>query len=409
MKVYRFERGQALIIIALAIIGLAAMAGLVIDGGKAFADRRQAQNAADSAALDAAYMRINGGTDLVSAALESASRNGYDNNGITNTVQVHSPPASGPHENDLEYIQVIIVSHVKTYISSIVGRDEIINTVTATARTKTPEVTKLLNGAAVVSLAPNSDCNNDKSFWVHGEATLSIRGGGIWINSGNDTCALIEQGSGSLRLQEGYNIDIVGGASIQKAHLLTPAVTVGAVPINYPPPFMMPKIGCAQLAEVSPDGTTMSAGAWSDIFPPPGVTYLQSGIYCLDNGINITNDIEGHNVVFKVVDGEVRFSSEADILLDAPNHGKHAGLLIYLPMDNPHKVVLNGGSESVIKGTILAPASHVLIKGLSSPFGFHSQIIGYTIEADGSDNVEIIYNEEQNYHALNMPEVQLSE
>ena len=45
------ERGQALILIALAAIGLVGIAGLAIDGSAKFSDRRHAQNAADSAAL----------------------------------------------------------------------------------------------------------------------------------------------------------------------------------------------------------------------------------------------------------------------------------------------------------------------------------------------------------------------
>ena len=45
------ERGQMLVIVALALTTLVAMAGLVIDGGMALANRRQVQNAADSAAL----------------------------------------------------------------------------------------------------------------------------------------------------------------------------------------------------------------------------------------------------------------------------------------------------------------------------------------------------------------------
>ena len=44
------ERGQAIVLIAAAIVALIAITGLAVDGGLAFADRRQAQNAADSAA-----------------------------------------------------------------------------------------------------------------------------------------------------------------------------------------------------------------------------------------------------------------------------------------------------------------------------------------------------------------------
>jgi Putative Flp pilus-assembly TadE/G-like len=409
MKINHLERGQALIVIALAAVALVGMVGLVVDGGRGFLDRRKVQNAVDAAALASAYARIKGDQDMVSAALASAAENGYNNDGVRNTVVLYSPPKDGPHAGDIEYIQIIITSHLDTYFARVIGRQQITNTVEATARTKSAEIRPLLNGQAVISLAPASNCFNRLSFWVHGEATLDITGGGVFVNSNNKTCALVQQGSGSIRLSEGYSIDVVGNASIQKTRLLTPDVTVGAAPISYPPPFFMPKVGCNKEAEVSADGTSMSSGSWGDEFPPPGVTHLDGGVYCLGNGMQITGNLEGHNVIFKVEDGEVRFSHTADILLDAPNAGNNAGLLLYLPMDNNSKVVLNGGAGSVIKGTILAPASPILIKGMESTRGFHSQIIGYTIEADGNSNVVIVYNEEQNFHTLSMPEIQLSE
>jgi hypothetical protein len=409
MKNNHLERGQALILIALAAVALFGMVGLVVDGGRAFSDRRKAQNAADAAALASAYARIKGNEDMVVAAMNAAAENGYNNDGANNIVELYSPPKNGPHSGDVEYIQIIITSNLNTYFARVIGRQKITTVVQATARTTPAEVKELLDGRAVVSLAPSSNCFNHLSFWVHGEATLDISGGGIFVNSNNQTCALLEQGNGSIRLAEGYTIDVVGNASIQKTRLITPGVTVGAGPMSYPPPFFMPKVGCNKEAEVSLDGTSMSSGSWGDDFPPPGVTHLDGGVYCLDNGMHITGNLEGHNVTFKVNKGEVRFSSTADILLDAPNAGNHAGLLLYLPMDNHSKVVLNGGAGSVIKGTILAPASPILIKGMDSPTGFHSQIIGYTVEADGTSNVVIVYNEDQNFHTMNMPEVQLSE
>ncbi|MBI4788161.1 MAG: hypothetical protein HY782_14110 [Chloroflexi bacterium] len=45
------EHGQAVVIVALSIIGLLAMAGLVFDGGNAYVQRRRMQNAADGASL----------------------------------------------------------------------------------------------------------------------------------------------------------------------------------------------------------------------------------------------------------------------------------------------------------------------------------------------------------------------
>lgn len=404
------ERGQALVIIALALVGLAGMAGLVIDGGNVFLDRRNAQSAADSAVLAAALTRVRGDGVPESMALKAAKENGYNNDGVTNNVEFHIPPVSGPNKGKVEYIQVIITSHVKTYVASIVGWRVITNQVTAVARTKQSEIREILNGQALISLAATSNCINDVSFYIHGEATLDISGGGVFVNSNNNQCAFIQKGSGSIVINDTNIIKVVGAASIQKPQLLKSGVTVGVVSIGYPPPFFMPKVGCGDKeATVSEDGTSMSAGSWGDEFPPPGVTHLDSGVYCLDSGITITNDIEGHNVVLKVEDGDVHFNGSANIILDAPNTGENKGLLLFVPIDNKNKVVLNGGSESKIKGTILAPASEIHINGNDSPSGFHSQIIGYTIDVNGNSKVVIVYNDEQNFNTLTMPEVQLSE
>jgi len=61
----RSEQGQSLIIIAAVFVGLVALAGLAIDGGNLFVERRQAQNAADASAL--------AGTRLVTQAIQTCA------------------------------------------------------------------------------------------------------------------------------------------------------------------------------------------------------------------------------------------------------------------------------------------------------------------------------------------------
>ncbi len=58
MKPRLQERGQALILIALAAVGLFGFSALAIDGSRVFSDRRHAQNTADTAALAAALARV---------------------------------------------------------------------------------------------------------------------------------------------------------------------------------------------------------------------------------------------------------------------------------------------------------------------------------------------------------------
>ena len=409
----RFQRGQALIIIVFSIIALVGMIGLAIDGGNAFADRRRAQNAADAAALAGAVERVNNNTyTWVNAVYTSAALNGYNNDGNTNVVSVSSPPVSGTYVGNVEYIQVVILSTIKTYFASVVGIPEITNRVEAISRTPTPQFAPMLGGAAVVSLAPTSDCDFQKAFFLNEEATLSISGGGVFINSNNPTCALIEQGGGSIRIKDGHQIQIVGGAQIQKPKLLTPyPPQTHTAPIPYPPPFYMPKVGCgANIAKVSDDGSSMTSGNYPDVFPPPGVTNLAGGVYCLDSDfiMNEGQQLTGNGVTIYMKHGAVRLAGRAQINISAPGNGNIAGLLIYQPITNTNYLAINGNSSSSFGGSILAPGAQIRIKGLSSNVGYHSQIIGYTIEVDGQDNVIIKIVPDQNLKAWTFPSIQFS-
>jgi uncharacterized membrane protein len=178
MKLKKFmERGQALILITLAAIGLFGITGLAIDGSAKFSDRRHAQNAADTAAMAAVLTKTNGLTagqvdsvcstdvshtnsafcqDIIDAAWDRASENGYDGL-LSNDVEVYSPPISGPYAGKDLYVQVIITSYVDTFFSQILGIPQTRNTVQATALAG--KGGSLAYGASVVSMNPNPSCS----------------------------------------------------------------------------------------------------------------------------------------------------------------------------------------------------------------------------------------------------------
>lgn len=415
------ERGQAIIVIVFSIVGLIAAAALAIDGGRAYIERGKVQSAADAAALSGALARIEQ-KDWREYALASALANGYDNNGETNIIELNTPPISGVNVNNPEFIQVIITSKISTFFGGVIGISQITVSSQAVSQTKPAEFGQMFDGYALISLAPTSKCEDEKkrSFWIHGEATISLTGGGVFVNSNNPDCAFIQQGSGSVRIIDDSPISIVGGAQIQKPQLLTPfPPQTGSSPIGYPPPFRMPQIGCgAKVAEVSggipgPDGkiinATLSSGSWSEDFPPEGVTYLESGVYCIGGNVVVESTLIGTGVVLFVEEGSVSFSGRAEVQLSAPKSGQLAGLLIYMPQDNRSRLTLNGNIDSNYKGTILAPGADLHLNGLDSKEGYHSQIIGYYVNVDGQDNIQIVYRDDQNFDAFKMPEVLLSD
>ena len=402
------ERGQALILIVFAIAALFGITGLAVDGGSLYSDRRRAQNAADTAALAGALARING-ESWVDTTYKVATENGFANDGKRAFVEVHSPPISGNYEGDIEYIQVKITSIVRTPFAATVGMPEMSNVVEAVARSKPAEYKPMFDGAAVVSLTPTSDCNDTKSFWVHAEQTLSIYDAGVFINSYNPDCALIQQANGSIRIHGDYPIQVVGGWQISKPSLLTPYPPVRVAGVAYPPPFYMPEVACSQAATISEDLTTMSPGNWSEPFPPEGITNLQSGVYCLGGDFTMgSGSLTGSDVLFLMDGGQMHISGGVHLDLRGQQSGNLKGLLVYQPMTDKHPVILNASADSTFVGTVLAPGAQILIKGNDSPEGFHSQLVGYTIEADGDSNVIIRYDEAENYAALYWPEVQFA-
>lgn len=128
------ERGQVLVLFALALVAIVAMTGLVLDGGSAFVQRRGMQNVADSAAMSAGYAYAMGG-DLNAAtvaARSTAASNGYTHGvgGVTvDVTMVNSIPApqftvamSGPHANNFAGIVGMPSWQVSTTATAQSGR-----------------------------------------------------------------------------------------------------------------------------------------------------------------------------------------------------------------------------------------------------------------------------------------------
>jgi Flp pilus assembly protein TadG len=113
------ERGQILVLFTIAIVVIIGMLGLVLDGGSAFAQRRDEQNAADLAAVAGADAYLTSTGDKVAAARDAATlvaaRNGYVPNagtGVAVDINVGVEPTGAtvrvtvtkPHANNFSTI-----------------------------------------------------------------------------------------------------------------------------------------------------------------------------------------------------------------------------------------------------------------------------------------------------------------
>ena len=130
----REQRGQVLVIFALALVAIVAMTGLVLDGGSTFVQRRDQQNVADAAAMAAAYsFGMTGSTSAASTAAQStATSNSYTDgtggvsiavsNAAGNPGWYFTVTVSKPHDNNFTGLLGMPSWGVTATATSISGR-----------------------------------------------------------------------------------------------------------------------------------------------------------------------------------------------------------------------------------------------------------------------------------------------
>jgi Flp pilus assembly protein TadG len=118
------EEGQVLVIFVLALVAMIGMVGLVIDGGSAFAQRRDEQNVADLAAVAGAtaYLNTTGDDTAKTAAADAAARaiaadNGYATDATTGTTVDVVVDAYGPYAN----VRVGVIAQHRNNFAGVLG------------------------------------------------------------------------------------------------------------------------------------------------------------------------------------------------------------------------------------------------------------------------------------------------
>lgn len=117
----KYESGQAIVMIALMLVGLLGFLGLAVDGGGMFLLYRNVQGATDAAVVAASYALCTSG-DPVAAAYAAAELNGYKNDPAdpNTVVTVNNPPLSGAKAGDDDYVEITISAVKPSYFIHLV-------------------------------------------------------------------------------------------------------------------------------------------------------------------------------------------------------------------------------------------------------------------------------------------------
>jgi len=406
MKMKSTEKGQMLILIAFAAIGLFAFAALAIDGSMYLSDRRHAQNAADTSAMAAALARTRG-ANYDNAALSRAASNGYDNGAMNDVVvTVADSPGGCPHNG--KDITVTITSNINTTFARVIGRTQLTNVVTATARSCDVLLisnTPYYQGTSIFS-TKSGICNgsNSASLYVNGSGNLQIWGGDLGSASTDSDCILFQGGQTQLKKQESGTAcaDIITAATSGGTfNGVTGENGCGAK--VYGQAFDAPPgdLGITCSGTATKSGSSMTPGNYTGAFPPSGVTTLLPGTYCIngDFQVNASQQLTGTGVTIVMNTGTLKWNGSSEVNLSAPTDPNNPlkGLVIYAPPSNSYangnnEINIDGGGNATITGTVLAENLPCYFAGSGQIQKTITQFICYTWGMNGNGQGEIVYD-----------------
>ncbi|MBN2676998.1 MAG: Tad domain-containing protein [Anaerolineaceae bacterium] len=421
-------KGQALVLIAVALVGLLGVVAMAVDGSMIYSDRRELQSAADNAAMSAAataagrmdthalnYQSFTCGSagvqdamvHALNKAIDSVALYGYsvdtdisDHNGVQ--ISCHIDVNAGLVERYLD-VRVEIVHQSNTGFTRFILPNGVSNTVEAVARIHPRR--SLSMGNAIAALSPNCDPGID----VGGNGSVNVMGGGIFSNScmafTGATDITVNVDYGGIGYVTSYTEK--GNVDLQPPGL-TPEQSTELLPyVEIPTPdcLSLPDYGV-----VNVDGVlTINPGRYDGITLDGGDHLIMNpGLYCLygdfqTNGhqtVEVNPSSSGdEGVTIYMASGTLLFNGNSLIILRAPAISQPPaikGMLVYMPPSNTGTITLTGTSGSSFRGTVYSPYGDIIVGG-TADIPFATELVGANVTVSGNAAIDITDDAYVNY------------
>jgi len=383
--------GKILVSLALVAFTLMAFAGLAIDMGRMEFFRRRLQTAADSGAIGGAReLQVNGPTDVVTAARDDVTTNGYTSSVNGATVNVNFPPTSGPYTGNNRYVEVVVSKPYPTTFFRAIN----INTMNLKAR-------------AVGGLSPSNYCiialnpTASGAIDVWGNATVQSPG-----------CEVISDSSAADALKIGNSacltakaIDVVGGYQ-SGGCVPSPTPETGSSFIYDPLYYLaVPSYSTCDYTKFSTNKTeTLNPGTYCGgiKITGNGTTTFNPGVYVLLGGgmeASGNGTVQGTGITFYNTGDttypydDFKLGGTTTYHLGAPTSGPYEAILYFQDRKiagSSQGSVFTGTNSSTFDGLIYARAGRIEFNGTSSVNGYTS-IIADTIAFTGNSVLKNSY------------------
>jgi len=435
MKYRDDECGQVLVITALSMIFLLGFLALAIDVGLLFRAKRNAQIAADAAAVAAALdYKYNGSvTSAQTAGEAAATANGITSTGtcpISNTTQtyvcVNIPPLYGPNAGSAGYVEAIVSQPNQTVFMGFLRSSNLM----------------AVSGRAVVGSGAGAGClwtlaKSGKDVSLTGSGSITAQNCNIYDDS-SASDALTLTGSGSVRAK---SIGIVGSYSKTGSGTLSPnPPTTGISPAADPlsgltPPTITTGTCTGTSAVCNPSNTgsgnlvvspgtytsitntgsgkvTLSAGNYvitGDLkntgsgslilgagnysiggnFSSTGSSSLTlgAGLYTIGGNLSLTGSgsLTGVGVSF-YTQGSTTVTGSGNMDLTAPTSGAENGVLFFQSRTDSSGMSITGSGGDVMQGIVYAPDAALTLTG-SGSFSASLDVVVDSLSVTGSGSI----------------------
>jgi hypothetical protein len=412
---HRSEKGQAIVLLVVAVIAMLGFVALAIDGGMVYSDRRHAQNASDASALAGAgaaamymetkhiyYNTWSCGSALVQeaqVAAKDAARTRAGSNGFTidynledkNGVATRCEPGffNGSWVEKYLEITTLISDTTETSFAQLIFSGALQNNVQA--KTRVYPRSPLAFGNAIVSLNNNSDCSGSEGVVMGGSQTVTVNGGGIFSNgcmkcNGISPIVVLPEGMVNLSIQPPVNCSNMD-------------------PVPQTGTMMLPK---AAVAIPEPDCSDSRAHNYSNEFKITNneVVELDPGLHCFNNSPSALTmnggTLSGTGVTIYAPNGSISITG-GEAFLSAPGvspdpYPALANVLFYTASSGNRGVItLVGNGNSTFTGTIYAPDSDIKVTGNSATAAFNTQLVGWNVNVDGNATLNVNFNDSLNF------------
>jgi Flp pilus assembly protein TadG len=383
------RRGMVVVLVAMMLPIIIGTMALALDGGVLYLQRRQAQTAADAAALAGAYSYST--TSSLSSAQTAAQSVALANGYTVQTSSITQPLAN--------QIAVTVTANPPRFFSGLWGNGGMSVTASATAAVSTGSGSTPYTTSSLVLL----DQTMSGSLSLAGSATINASGG-IQVNSSSST-AVNANNAGHTS----SNINVVGGYTTSSGGSLSGTVQTGSSSVGDPlsslsVPSTPTTSSTNGLSGYPGYGSyTMQPGLYtSSVSLGNGGTFtMQPGLYYFQGGAGLTiangATLTGSGVTIYVDNGggTISFQGGTTTTLSAPGSSPTGnaiqGVVYFQGRTSTTSPSFGNGANINLTGTFYAAKAPLTFNG-GSFSNLASQIVADSANLSNNANISVPYS-----------------